>query len=602
MSSISCEICPKTFSKRSNYARHLTNVHKLSPEEVEAYLGRIDGKNPTFQCPDCDFVGSVNHKTLHVQSCPGKEYPKASSSISSNDEAPEPKAAKLATSCKYCTNSYSSKYKLRDHCKNVHGVDINLEDFAASQKKCPNCQELQNNLSRHLLSCHAVPVVAQAGKCREPRATATSTKAKEIVDIPRKVNKRSFSRVKDLAEPFLRWFLEKAPAKYTIMSYMNSLELLLQHFGQDSFSVSSFVTCFQRFDAFYSGLKSPKESMILFNSMRKLRDFLEEVFDFQLQIPSIPSSANVIESYFSSIGRKLKYEEVSQSHVGEILQYNESQLIQIHDFVLAEVVLFTKSEEFIRNFTKVDFQNISSLSSNHLFQLGSEGYNFPDSLFEIMKLYAAMVRPKLLKGKWSPNDEHKFFSIVYNNNLVSSSGSGAATCIQAFTKHPLSLQLCNLLEVDYTFTPIGEVEERPLDMSIDPEVFSDGASSTSFAEMDVADSQSNAEVEAEPAKETTVSKKAKSKKVKVDKTSTGKLVQKYLWIFGHEDHRILTIALEEFKKCFMKKASARLLKTYFVCNQTDENKEWLQVKREASGLEEDELYEVMAHYINKTLL
>ena len=139
-------------------------------------------------------------------------------------------------------------------------------------------------------------------------------------------------------------------------------------------------------------------------------------------------------------------------------------------------------------------------------------------------------------------------------------------------------------------------------MSIDPEVFSDGASSTSFAEMDVADSQSNTEVEAEPAKKTIVSKKAKSKKVKVDKTSTGKSIQKYLWIFGHEDHRILTIALEEFKKCFMKKASARLLKTYFVCNQTDENKEWLQVKREASGLEEDELYEVMAHYINKTLL
>ena len=591
MSSIPCEICPKSFSKRDNYRRHLLKVHGLSTEDVKAYLARA-GENPTFQCPDCDFVGSVNHKSSHMKSCKAKELPRPSSSVSSSDEAPEPKVPKLTTSCKYCKRSYSTKYKLRDHCKNVHGVDINLEDYAGPKKE----------------KSSETPQASQATGSGGPRSTATSAKAREVADIPAKVSKRSFRVFKDMADPFLRWFIQKGSAQRTVSLYMGALEQLLDHFDQEIFSVSSVETCFQQFEAFFSQLKTPSERKTIFWAIIQFRNFLKEMFDFQLQIPAIPSMANVIATYFKSKDRKLGYEGLSQSQIGQIQACNESQLIHFHNFVLTEVLLFTKSEEFIRTFTKVDFQKIRNLSSNHLFQFGSTGFNFPDSLYEIMKIYAIMVRPKLLKGKWSPNDEHKFFSLVYRDNLVFCSIEGALKCIEKFSGHPCSLQLSSLLEVDFSFIPIGEVEEEALDMSIEPDTFPDGDSNASFAEMEAVDSQSNAEVEAEPAKEANVGKsratksKTKSKKAKVDKTSTGKLIQQYLWIFGDEDHRILTVALDEFKKCFRKKASALMLKTYFVCDQTDENKEWLQVKREGSGLEEDELYEVMAVYINKTLL
>ena len=591
MSSIQCEICPKSFSKRDNYRSHLLKVHGLSKEDAKAYLARA-GENPTFQCPHCDFVGSVNHKSSHMKSCKGKGLPRPSSSVSSSDEAPEPKVPKLATSCKYCKRSYSTKYKLRDHCKKVHGVDINLKDYSNPTKE----------------KSSEAPQASQATGSGGPRATATSAKAREVADIPAKVSKRSFKVFKDMADPFLHWFIQKGFAQRTISLYMSALEQLLEHFDQEIFSVSSFETCFQQFEAFFSQLNTPSERNIIFKAIIQFRSFLNEMFDFELQISAIPSMENVIATYFKSKDRKVGYDRLSQSLIGQIHEYNESQLIQFHDFVLAEVILFSKSEEFIRTFTKDDFQRISNSSSNHLYSFGSTGFVFPDSLYEIMKIYAALVRPKLLKGKWSPNDEHKFFSLAYRDNLVFCSIEGAVKCVQELSGHPFPLQLSNLLKVDFSFIPIGEVEEEHLDMSIDPDTFPDGESNASFAEMEAVDSQSTAEIEAEPAREANAARskatksKTKSKKVKVDKTSTGKSIQQYLWIFGHQDHRILTVALEEFKKCFRKKASALLLKTYFVCDQTDENKEFLQIKREASGLEEQELYEVMAHYINKTLL
>ena len=247
MSSIPCEICPKSFSKRDNYRRHLLKVHGLSTEDVKAYLARA-GENPTFQCPDCDFVGSVNHKSSHMKSCKAKELPRPSSSVSSSDEAPEPKVPKLATSCKYCKRSYSTKYKLRDHCKNVHGVDINLEDYAGPKKE----------------KSSEAPQAVQATGSGGPRATATSAKAREVADIPAKVSKRSFRVFKDLADHFLHWLIQKGFAYYTVSVYIGALEQLLDHFDQDVFSVSSFETCFQRFGAFFSQLKNFKERNTIF--------------------------------------------------------------------------------------------------------------------------------------------------------------------------------------------------------------------------------------------------------------------------------------------------------------------------------------------------
>ena len=384
---------------------------------------------------------------------------------------------------------------------------------------------------------------------------------------------------------------------------MSALEQLLDHFDQEIFSVSSFETCFQQFEAFFSQLKTPSERKTIFWAIIQFRNFLKEMFDFQLQIPAIPSMANVIATYFKSKDRKLGYEGLSQSQIGQIQTCNESQLIEFHNFVLAEVILFTKSEEFVRTFTKVDFQKISNFSTNHLFPFGLTGINFPDSLYEIMKLYAVMVRPRLLKGKWSPNDEHKFFSLVYQNNLVFCSVEGALKCIEKFSGHPCSLQLSNLLEVDYSFIPIGEVEEESLDMSLDPDIFPDGAGDSSFAETEVVDFQPTTEAvgEADPmneGKQPTSGSKTRSKKAKVKRTSTGKAIEEFLWVFVPQDHRILTVVKKE---CIRRKVTPRLVKTYFVCYQTDENRAFLDHKMEASGLEEQELYEVMAHYINTAL-
>ena len=607
MSSMECEICLKSFFKRSNYKRHLSKVHGLSEEDIQAYLDRA-GDDPQFQCPDCNFVGSVNNKAVHMQSCKGKELQRPASSVSSSNEAPEPKVPKLATSCKDCGKSYSNKYKLRDHCKNVHGVDINLEDFAGPKKKCPNCHEPQDNILKHLEVCLVVPQLVEAGSSGGPRATATSAKAREVADIPAKVSKRSFRVSKDMADPFLHWLVQKGFAKYTVSAYMCALEQLLDHFDQDVFSVSSFQSCFQQFEAFFSQLNTPSERNTIFKAIFQFRDFLKEMFDFQLKIPATPSMAKVIANYFSSKDRKFGYEGLHQSQIGQIQAANESQLIQFHDFVLAEVLLFTKSEDFVKSFTNVDFQKISNQTSNHLFKFGSNGFTFPDSLYEIMKVYADMVRPKLLKGKWSPNDTHKFFSVAYRDNLVFCSIEGAIKCIGEISGHPFPLQLNKLLEVECSFTSIEEVEEEPLDMSIDPDLFPDGASNASFADMEVVDSQSTAEVEAEAVPVQLVSQasegkksvlKKTSKKAKVKRTSTGKSIEENLWIFGPQDHRILTIVQKE---CMLKKVSKRLVMTYFVLEQTDENKGFLELKKQASGLEMEELYEVMAYYINKNLI
>ena len=73
-------------------------------------------------------------------------------------------------------------------------------------------------------------------------------------------------------------------------------------------------------------------------------------------------------------------------------------------------------------------------------------------------------------------------------------------------------------------------------------------------------------------------------------------------LLGPQDHKILTAALEVFKNCLRKKASTLLVKTYFVCHDTNENKEFLEGKKQVSGLENEELYEIIAFYINKNLV
>ena len=99
-------------------------------------------------------------------------------------------------------------------------------------------------------------------------------------------------------------------------------------------------------------------------------------------------------------------------------------------------------------------------------------------------------------------------------------------------------------------------------------------------------------------KKPTSGSKTRSKKAKVKRTSTGKAFEEFLWVFVPQDHRILTVVKKE---CIRRKVTPRLVKTYFVCYQTDENRAFLDHKMEASGLEEQELYEVMAHYINTAL-
>ena len=585
MSSMECEICPKSFSKRSNYKRHLSNVHGLSEEDAKAYLDRAED-NPQFQCPNCYFVGSVNNKSQHMQSC------KASSSVNSSNEASETKVPKLATSCKYCPRSYSTKYKLRDHCKNVHNVDINLEEYSAPKKD----------------KSSEAPQAGEATGSGGPRATATSKKAREVAEDHAKVSKRSFRVSKEVTDPFLHWLIQKGSARRTISRYLSALEQLLNHFGQEIFCVSSFEICFQQFEAYLTQLKNSNDRNIIFKAIFQLRNFLKEVFDFQIETPPIPSMANVIKNYFSSKDRKLGYEGLSQSQIAQIQACSENRLIQFHNFVLSEVLLFTKSEDFVKSFSKIDFQKISNQPSNHLFKFGSSGFNFSDSLYEIMKVFAVMVRPRLLKGKWNPNDEHKFFSLAYRNNLVFCSIEGALKCIEELSGHPFPLQLSKLLEVDFSFIPIEEVEEEPMEMSFDPETFSDGAGNASFADMEVTDSQPTTEVVAEAAKATNEGKRPvtgtrpKSKKIKVYRTSTGKPIEQYLFMFGPKDHKILTAALEEFKKCYRKKASTLLVKTYFVCHDSNENKEFIEGKKEVSGLEQEDLYEIIAHYINKNLV
>ena len=174
--------------------------------------------------------------------------------------------------------------------------------------------------------------------------------------------------------------------------------------------------------------------------------------------------------------------------------------------------------------------------------------------------------------------------------------------------NPFPLKLSEILKEDFAFIPIGEVEEEPMDMLFDPETFSDGAGNASFADMEVTDSQPTTEVVAEAAKATNEGKRPvtgtrpKSKKIKVYRTSTGKPIEQYLFMFGPKDHKILTAALEEFKNCYRKKASTLLVKTYFVCHDSNENKEFIEGKKEVSGLEQEDLYEIIAHYINKNLV
>ena len=69
MSSIECDICPKSFSKRSNYKRHLLTVHGLSEEDAQAYLvdilqGSDSSSSGAIVTPKCLDHGSFLARNL----------------------------------------------------------------------------------------------------------------------------------------------------------------------------------------------------------------------------------------------------------------------------------------------------------------------------------------------------------------------------------------------------------------------------------------------------------------------------------------------------------------------------------------------------------
>ena len=161
--------CGKVFTKQMLLISHKVEAHNFNPLKKE--LSEED-KAKMFQCPDCELyvktplilkshmkTHDINNFKFQWDQCDFKTYAKSVLKLHVRRKHLLIKETKHTYKCNLCTKSCDSKFLLKTHYLNEHGITDYVEEKAPPKFKCDQCDFQCNGISvlkRHVSKNHKV--------------------------------------------------------------------------------------------------------------------------------------------------------------------------------------------------------------------------------------------------------------------------------------------------------------------------------------------------------------------------------------------------------------------------------------------------------------
>ena len=368
-------------------------------------------------------------------------------------------------SCDFCdSKSFSTKSNLKKHYDKFHGgVPESFHSLKTEKREgrpCHHCGSIFKQLPKHLAICKAkvetntiaVSTIFQsrsrARRITEQDVGAVSmseggeTDTEVVQGTPRK---RSVSDRFDLKNDFDKWMIAKNITHITRQKYISALSKFLGTINIRA--VSAKVT---NVSNYLKTLDTVGGRRTLFLGYLKLVEFLRIQMKLDITPFEWPTVSDYVELYLKSEERKDLYHNFTNISKAMELGWSPHQ---IHDFLMCEVLLCCKDGKgFLFNVTLADFLKVERPDGNGFWEYNGPSFKvrFPDYLRQMLKSYAFIVRPRLLKGRKS--HEVKLFELYERVGIPCPKSGSLFKYVEDFSKSLVQIKYESINETKYKFT------------------------------------------------------------------------------------------------------------------------------------------------------
>ena len=364
-------------------------------------------------------------------------------------------------SCDFCDKSFSTKANLKKHYIKFHGgVPESFHGLQAEKliyKPCPKCGSVFKHLPKHLAICkagnqnQAETVARKTTFISSTRGIKDDSLRREVEDesendfIPRSPRKRKISDAYDLSDHFNDWMAAHGIGPKTRDQYQSSLG---KFFGKLSIRVVQ--QKLKDLPNYLKGLETVNARHRLFLGHVKLVDYLKNQLGLDIAAFDAPTTLDYLDIYLKSEERKNLYHNFTNITKAMEMGWSADD---IHDFLMGEVLLSNKTgKEFIFHCKLDDFLKVSRPDEAGRWWYEGKGYKvfFSDFLRGMLKSFAFIVRPKLVKSKTS--HEVKLFELFEKKGKPCPKNGSVFRFVELFSKSLEHVSYNKVMEANFKFS------------------------------------------------------------------------------------------------------------------------------------------------------
>ena len=257
--------------------------------------------------------------------------------------------------------------------------------------------------------------------------------------------KRRVSDRFDLKNDFDQWMTAQKVSLVTRKKYICALSKYL-----GTINIRAVTAKLSNVSNYLKTLETVGGRRTLFLGYLKLVDFLRIQMNLAIEPFEWPSTSDYIDLYLKSEERKDLYHNFTNISKAMELGWSASE---IHDFLMGEVLLCSKEGKgFLYNITLDDFLKVKSPDARGFWEYTGKTFSvkFPDRLKEMLKSYAFIVRPRLVKGRKS--HDVKLFELFDRRGVPYPRCGSLFKYVEDFSKSLVQIKFENVLEAQFKFS------------------------------------------------------------------------------------------------------------------------------------------------------
>ena len=366
-------------------------------------------------------------------------------------------------SCDFCKKTFSTKGNLKKHYLKFHGgvpqSFHSLKTEKLQAKPCPKCGSLYKLLPKHIAICKAGDqsqkdrvavkttfISSTRGQKNEELGNVESEEEMTDSDvIPRSPSKKRIDEFFDLTADFSKWMSSNGISLKARQAYLGPLSKAL-----GKININRAVNVLPNLPNQIKELQTVNARRKLFLAHIKLADFLRLQIGLDIEAFQPPSINKYIALYLESDARKELYHNFT--NITKAMEMGWSPDL-IHDFLMGEVILSNRSGRgFVNNCSLAEFLAVERPDAQGKWHYKGPNYNvqFPDFLRQMLKSFAFIVRPRLLKGRKS--HEVKLFEVYARAGIPCPLTGSLFQYVENFSRSLEQITMEKVSKADFYFT------------------------------------------------------------------------------------------------------------------------------------------------------